>query len=112
MRDHEVPTDVAAELQTLLDKINLDIPANHDAPWFSRVFRHSCTAARQSKLAGKGVSTAIDLKERYIPTHDDRYAILYKEGKCKRCNETARSARGCCIEIAKRPSLEGRVARG
>ena len=113
MRDHEVPSEVARGLQSLLDQINIETPADHDAPWFSRVYRHACMKARQSKqLAGKGVSTAIDLKERYISSDDETFAILFKEGTCKRCHETARSARGCCIEVGKRPSLEGRVARG
>lgn len=126
MRGHDVPDEVALALQRRLDQINQDDPVAHHPMWQLALFRHPCPKARQSlQLAGKGVSTAIDLKERYLVVAeafpddqqllaldpDGAYALLFREGTCNRCKAKARSTIGCAVEIAKRPPISGRVAR-
>lgn len=122
-----VPADVAAALQAHLDRINEADPPDHDTPPHIAIYRHPCDRARQSKgLAGKGVSTAIDLKERYVTLGEAEtaatgmpaespwalaYAIIYREGKCKKCGQTARSLVGRAVETASRPPVSGRMAR-
>lgn len=112
--------DPASTLQGLLDRVNAEDPPHHDVPPILANFRHPCTRARQSaKLGGKGVSTAIDLKERYVllseadPTAPDggEYALVYREGRCKRCGQVARSRTGRVVLTAERPPIAGRVAR-
>jgi hypothetical protein len=41
----------------------------------------------------------------------DSFAIIYREGTCSRCGQTARSKVGRIVATAERPPLEGRVSR-
>jgi len=119
-------TAATERLQAGLDALNEAYPPAYSAGTHGANFRHPCLKARQAKMTGKGVSTAIDLKERYVTSweyHDVRdlvpveneegaeYAILYREGTCKHCRETARSKVGRVVETATRPPLFGRVSR-
>lgn len=101
----------ACELQSLLDDLNESSPADLDAPVVLILPRHGCPKARQARAAGRAVSVAIRLKEIYRESYDGIHAIIYREGMCPRCNQTARSKRGRVVLIAERPPLEGRVAR-
>lgn len=120
----EIPTDETQRLQSGLDRLNAIDPPTYRPMSLSANFRHLCTKARQAKMTGKGVSTAITLKERYVTgwvigddeleaLHDDNaeFAILYREGTCKSCREVARSVQGRVVRTAERPPLEGRVGR-
>jgi hypothetical protein len=133
--DEGVDPDVAQVLQAGLDTLNALVPPQHIAPNFLGNFRHLCMAARQAKMTGKGVSTAITLKEKYIvgwevsevtdgtgfvvdrhifahtDTPGSTHAIIYREGKCVKCKDIARSDVGRVVLIADRPPVEGRVAR-
>lgn len=110
--DDGVDEGEARALQEDLDELNEREPVDHVVPFFVANFRHPCDAARQSKqLAGKGVSTAIDMKERYVLSESERTALVYREGSCKRCGQTARSERGRAVDPAKRPPVSGRVGR-
>lgn len=112
LRGHEVPLDVCDSLQEYLDARNDEDPPTHIAPWFSGLYRHKCPKARVSvNLGSKSASTPIDLKERYVTDESGTWAIIYREGKCKLCGETARSKDGCLVETVKRPPISGRVAR-
>lgn len=114
----------ATELQAGLDRLNALDPPTYRPTALGANFRHLCTKARQAKLTGKGVSTAITLKERYVTgwligddeiepltDPDAEVAILYREGTCKSCREVARSPQGRVVLTAERPPLEGRVSR-
>jgi hypothetical protein len=125
--DDGVDPTIAQLLQDGLDRLNAESPPQHVAPNFLANFRHLCTKARQAQAKGTGVSTAITLKERYVtgwertdsgrvlartdyvsvPTH----AILYREGRCAKCGDVARSDVGRVVLTAQRPPVEGRVAR-
>lgn len=130
--DDGVPEGVARQLQDGLDKLNELKPAHYDPPPFLANYRHLCTKARQAAHTGKGVSTAIDLKEQYVTSWektadshddeqvisisgkqdpDDEYAILYREGSCKSCGEVARSKKGRVVLTSERPPVYGRVGR-
>jgi hypothetical protein len=113
--------------QAYLDEMNATDPADYDPMPLQALFRHPCKKARQSHgLAGKGVSTAIDLKERYVPMTEvaenrgvtfpststgERVALVYREGKCKKCGQTARSSRARLVLTSSRPPVSGRVGR-
>lgn len=125
--DDGVDPQIAQALQDGLDALNAYDPPQHIAPNFLANFRHLCAKARQAQAKGTGVSTAITLKERYVtgwertdsgrvlartdyvsvPTH----AILYREGRCVKCGDVARSDVGRVVLTAQRPPVEGRVAR-
>lgn len=125
MHDETVPDEVAQQLQEGLDALNEQDPARYHPMPVGANFRHMCEKARQAKHTGKGVSTAIDLKERYVTgweTTDGNvvpaenadtaeYAILYREGRCKSCKELARSKEGRIVRTADRPPVLGRVGR-
>lgn len=114
-----IPEEVARALQDYLDEVNAAAPADLSVPPFLANTRHSCKKARQSAHAGKGVSTAMQLKERYVSAEDTSlpgddlgsYAIVYREGACKKCGTTARSLQGRVVLTAERPPIEGRVGR-
>jgi hypothetical protein len=110
LMDPGVDSLVAHLAQSSLDTLNELQPADYDAPVVLILFRHGCPKARQAKAAGKAVSVAIRLKEMYLPI-DELHALLYREGSCPKCGQTARSKRGRVVLIAERPPLEGRVAR-
>lgn len=105
--------------------------AQMDAPAFLSNVRHACPKARQSaKLGGKGVSTAIGLKERYVTLRDaidqlpdeeaeawtdeelDGWAMVWREGRCARCGIRVRSKEHREVQVLKRPPITGRMARG
>lgn len=110
--DEGVDPDEARELQDALDALNEEDPPDHVVPFFVANFRHPCSGARQSKqLAGKGVSTAIDMKERYEVHASGKTALVYREGTCKRCRQVARSESGRAVDPEKRPPVSGRVGR-
>lgn len=114
-----IPEDISRALQDHLDALNAENPPDIQVPPFLANTRHSCKKARQSAHAGKGVSTAMQLKERYVTLASlrpeaeggDEYAILYREGRCKKCGTTARSEQGRTVLTAERPPIEGRVGR-
>lgn len=125
MKDDGVPDAEAERLQSGLDWLNKANPPEYFAGTLGANFRHLCLKARQAKLTGKGVSTAIDLKERYVTSwrpmgavvipveaeENAAYAILYREGVCKSCRSIARSGEGRVVSTSTRPPLQGRVAR-
>lgn len=109
--------EVNAAFQMHLDAINKKLPADYDSPHFLAIMRHTCS--------GQGSrSKALDLEERRI-TFDDiandhdsediaklaEYAMLYREGLCRRCKQTARSSVGRLIKSEDRPPISGRVGR-
>jgi hypothetical protein len=117
-----VDEDLARLLQEGLDGLNEADPPVMFVPHFLNNPRHECTGARQSKnVGGKGISTATDTKERYVKgwegtkridaTQDDEVAIIYREGKCKKCGAVVRSETGRVVLTEKRPPATGRVAR-
>jgi hypothetical protein len=110
LRGHEVPAAAQERLQAVLDQKNADAPPDHIVPTVIAIFRHECTAARGAK-EDHGISSALDLHERYVIDTDPAYGMLYREGKCK-CGVTARSREGRFVETSKRPPITGRVARG
>lgn len=94
----DIPTEVAESFQRGLDALNEQDPPKYAPLPFQANFRHACMKARQAQHTGRGVSTAIDLKERYVTHWDQRedgtlfpveneddaeYAVLYREGRCK-----------------------------
>lgn len=118
-----VPLEVQRCLEGWLAALNAEEPALYDPPWFAGRYRHTCPRRG-------GRSTALDLKERYVtlgevldggkvpipalPLHDiddAAYAIIYNEGRCKWCGQTARTTQGHIVLVAERPPLTGRVAR-
>jgi hypothetical protein len=109
--DEGVDPAVAQELQDRLDRLNETSVAEHNVPHFLASYRHACEGARQSKLAGKGVSTNIDTGELYVEHADGVHALLYREGTCKKCHQVARSKQGRVVLIAQRPPVSNRVAR-
>ncbi len=105
----ETPT-VEAELQEALRSINEEHPAQMDPLPFLANIRHTCPKARGAK-AGRGVSTAIQLHERYLEHEDEVHALVYREGTCKKCGSVARSSKGFVVVIEDRPPVYGRVGR-
>jgi hypothetical protein len=110
-----------AELEAGLAALN-----EADPPLFSPLavhasFRHMCTGSILARRSGKPVSEPLDLKERYVTSWVDgqpveqedgaEYAILFREGVCKKCKASARSPRGIVVKTAERAPLHGRVAR-
>ena len=119
-------------LEGWLTHLNESEPALYDVPWFAGRYRHTCSARGDR-------STALDLKERYVTIADalrflneqlqsvrpqvrwgvggpgfedpEAYAIVFKEGKCRWCGDTARSHEGRVVATADRPPMTGRVAR-
>jgi hypothetical protein len=113
----EIPGEEAERLELWLKQLNAGDPPDHTPPWFSGRYRHACPNARIARHTGKPVSTAIDLKERYetpesagIGSRRD-IAIIFREGTCKWCKQTARSEDGLVVFVSHRPPLDGRVAR-
>jgi hypothetical protein len=122
-----IPASVVALLQAHLDGLNKQTPPDYDPPWTSAVFRHPCRKSRVAKHTGRPTSAAIPLTERYLtlrevvitdgdgedPASDfiDQFAIIFREGVCGRCGQTARSSVGRIVATAERPPLEGRVSR-
>ena len=120
-----IPASVIALLQAHLDGLNENRPPDYDPPWTSAVFRHPCPKSRIAKHTGRATSAALPLVERYVilrevlivPDEDldvewlDAFAIIFREGTCGRCGQTARSKVGRIVATAERPPLEGRVGR-
>ena len=109
--DDGVDPAIAQLLQDGLDALNTFDPPQHIAPNFLANFRHLCAKARQAQAKGTGVSTAITLKERYVVDEGETHAILYREGRCAKCKDVARSDVGRVVLTARRAPVEGRVAR-
>lgn len=124
-----IPASAIAVLQAHLDDLNRVSPPTYDPPWTSAVFRHPCAKSRLAKHTGRATSTAISLTERYVTLREvlsldspdvapieldpmlDDFAIIFREGTCGRCGQTARSRVGRIVATAERPPLEGRVSR-
>lgn len=124
-----IPASVVSALQRYLDYANATNPPDYDPPWTSAVFRHPCAKSRVAKHTGRPTSAAIPLTERYVTLREvfsldspdvapieldpmlDDFAIIYREGTCGRCGQTARSKVGRIVATAERPPLEGRVSR-
>ena len=110
------------ELQLGLDELNAAHPPEYWPSPLLAIYRHPCMGARIAKKTGRAVSTAIDLKEIYVTRWlegftpladtDDTIAMLYREGTCRACGQTARSPKGRFVLTAERPPVLGRVARG
>lgn len=120
--DADELSEIAQGLQAGLDALNAKDPTDFDPPTFLANPRHPCSGHRIAKSTGRPVSTAIDLKERYVvgweedgspvmEVGDAKIAIIYREGKCLKCGYTARSSKGKIVKVAERPPLMGRVAR-
>ncbi len=97
--------------QERLAQVNAADPATYDAPHFLSIYRHPCPSANN-------VSKAIDLKEERLNATEDLkrsdlepWALIWKFGSCKKCNQTARSAVGLLVDADKRPPISGRVSR-
>lgn len=130
-----VEQEVAVALQDGLNALNVADPPAIFVPHFLSNPRHECTKARQSEVTGKGVSTATDTKEVYAsgfgpaatgprtgskdvpedlaPHYDPDAvaAIIYREGRCKKCKTLVRSEIGRVVSTSERPPMTGRVAR-
>jgi hypothetical protein len=121
-----IPASVVALLQAHLDGLNETIPPTYDPPWTSAEFRHPCPKSRIAKHTGRATSASLSLVERYVTLREvlivpdeedldvewlDSFAIIYREGACSRCGQTARSKVGRIVATAERPPLEGRVGR-
>jgi hypothetical protein len=100
------------EMQVALLRSHTADPPDHVVPNFIALYRHACPRRQ-------GRSTALELKERYIPSppYPDhgvpagRFAFIYREGVCRGCGQTARSKAGRLTLAEERPPLHGRVAR-
>lgn len=96
----------------LLDQHNADNPPTHVVPDFIALFRHLCSARH-------GRSTAMELKEIYVPSpiypehgvEAGRFGFIYREGRCRGCGQSARSGEGRIVDGRQRPPISGRVAR-
>ena len=119
---YDEAAEIAQMLQAGLDALNERSPTDFDPPTFLANPRHPCNGHRIAKSTGRPVSTAIDLKERYVvgweadgspvtETGVAEWAIIYREGKCLKCGYTARSSQGKVVRVVERPPLMGRVAR-
>lgn len=121
-----VEDEIAYELQAGLDDLNEADPPSFYSPHFIANPRHECTGARQAEATGKGVSTAIDTKECYVtgwekhkdpltvkPLYDEtaKVALIYRQGRCKKCKNLTRSEVGRVVLVDERPPSEGRMAR-
>lgn len=121
---------IDAVLGDWLGRRNEADPPVFDVPWMLANFRHACPEARISRSTGKPASTALDCAEKYVTLtqvltempypgaeldhlapEGDRWAIVYREGRCARCGALGRSKVGHVVSTADRPPLEGRVAR-
>jgi hypothetical protein len=71
-------------------------------------YRHKCT--KPGRPAAQAPTKAIDLKEERLTSEDGKVAAIWKEGKCKSCNRTARG-KPLYVDPAERPALTGRVSR-
>ncbi len=103
--------EALALFQEHLDTMNGEAPAEYTAPHFLSIYRHPCPSANN-------VSKAIDLKEERLNATEDLersdlepWALIWKFGSCKKCNQTARSAVGLLVDADKRPPISGRVSR-
>lgn len=103
--------DYRAELQVALDTRNATDPPDIWAPAILANIRHGCVKARLSGPEGRAVSTALDLHEVYLVSTDGSHAMLFREGRCTRCRQLARSRMGRLVKTTDRPPLYGRVAR-
>ena len=65
-----VEPGLAATLQAGLDAMNAEDPPAYDAPYFLGNYRHPCLGHRIAQKSGKAVSTAVQLKERYVTSWD------------------------------------------
>lgn len=106
----DIDPKMAEELQKVLDNINAKEPPQIDPLPFLANIRHTCLKARGAKN-GRGVSTAIQLHERYLEHADGVHALVYREGVCKKCGSLARSSKGRVVLIEERPPVYGRVGR-
>lgn len=89
-------------------------PPTYRPPNFLGNFRHNCPERNH-------ISTAIRLVEKYVLSPaaevdgveipEGRLGFIYKEGKCAKCGETARSPAGKLVDAWDRPPAKGRVAR-
>lgn len=95
-----------------LREFNRVNPPTYDVPHFLGLYRHLC-AGRNNR------STAMELKEQYIPSpiYPDegspagRFGFIWREGRCRACGQTARSGEGRLVDGWERPPITGRVAR-
>lgn len=101
-----------ADAEATLLALNETDPPTYVAAYFLGLFRHICSAR-------KNRSMAMELKERYLvsPIYPSegvpagRFGFIYREGCCKACGQTARSAKGRLVDGWERPPITGRVAR-
>ena len=108
--DPGVDPEKASLLQAGLDALNETNPPDLNAPVVLALIRHGCPKARQARSAGRAVSVAINLSERYEPD-EFGHAIIYREGVCPKCSQVARSKVGRVVLVSARPPITGRVAR-
>jgi len=94
----DCPAETADALRSLLS--DQDPPDMVVPPVLANV-RHEC---------GEGRQRALPLRERYEYSEDREWAILWREGTCRRCGMTMRSE-GRIVRVSERPPLTGRVAR-
>lgn len=99
------------DLQDRLDRLNAEDPADMDLPAFMGQARHGCKRHRFSGPEGNPVSSPLEVREVYWTSDDGEHALIFKEGKCRRCGFTGRSHKGRAVLVADRPPLTGRVAR-
>lgn len=101
------------DLQARLDALNAEDPPDLDLPFFIGQARHGCLRHRFSGPDHSlPVSSPLEVREVYWPDDDGEHALLFKEGRCRRCGYTGRSHVGKVVSVAERPPLSGRVSRG
>ena len=109
------------ELQEGLDALNAASPPDMDLPPYIGQARHGCLKHRFSQDGTRPVSSPLEVREVYaygweagkpvVSDDGSTVALIYKEGRCRRCGFTGRSTTGREVEVAKRPPLTGRVSR-
>lgn len=118
-----------------LDQLNAATPARYPVPSFLAVYRHICPGRQELSTALElrevwvpsprivvetplgGTPRAV-LYELWRPTDDvdlwhmpaGRFGFIYREGKCRSCQRTARSEKGRFVDGWERPPILG--ARG
>ena len=132
----DVPREVREALTGYLASLNSSDPPTYDPPWFMGRYRHTCPERRERSTALDlkeryvTIQDAIDESNERLakasgglagpatfggpgfePEDRDLFAIVFREGKCKWCGQTARSSEGRVVAVSERPPMFGRVAR-
>lgn len=108
------------QLQAGLDALNAALPPDMWLPHYIGQARHGCLGHRLSQGGTRAVSSPLEVREVYAygwaengapVTQGSGLALLYKEGRCRRCGYVGRSETGRIVDDSQRPPLSGRVTR-